>query len=556
MATPEEMDHLHDWCLRGGRPRTVRELARALLSRRIETETGFIPYDIHRSYRERERIIVRLRDEQEQPAEVESVARRAYSRAGVICGDIIKVRLLRQEAVLEGQETREFIGNYNGDEFDGPEIRQGEIVKEKDEDEVIPKLLMVLSNDRRFAEFNGEWLPVDLVMTEVSDKVSEAVTIIGKHKGGIGMRELLEEIHVDGLGEDSRSRAEFSLDYFLKREKTVAQRQSDGEIMWEVRVRRPPAEECSVTVRSEWIERGILVVPLRLAKRMAGAETVRIHYGGLDQEVAYEEQTKTIRGLRSFYKKKALTEGDRVHLRAQDGHMGRLFIYARWKTSLDRLLRIEPQKLDWENAPLRDCIIVVLAKLRMPLHYREIYAEVAHHKRVSSGSVIATLSRHCGSVFVHVEHGKWQLAGLARPKEQNNLHREKVAEIPQPSEDTWKAVENIEGKDYVYKLLREAKRPLSFDEMCSKLGRHLGIDVDELRATGFLRGDDERLRRLDDGTWALAESSEKKFLKTGDEIERADVKVGKDSRTWVWVVVLGLAASAIAGIVYLVMKGR
>lgn len=553
---PEEMDYLHDWCLRGGKPRTVRELARAYWSHRYETETGFIPYDIHRCYKEKEKIIVRLRDEGEQLAEVVSVARRGLSRGGVVCGDTIKVRLLRQKAVLEGEVTREFVANYNGDEFDGPEIGACEIIRESDEHEVIAILLMALSSERRFAEFNGEWLPVDLLISEVSDKVDEAVTIIGKRRGGIGTRELLEELGVGELGEDSRSRAEFSLDYFLKREKMLALRESDGEILWEVRVQPPPAEECSVTVRAEWLESGTLVVPLRLAKRMVGAEAVHIQYDGVDQEVPYEEQTRSIRGLGGFYKKKGLAEGDRVHLRTQDGDARRLFIYTRWRRSLDELLRIEPQELDCENAPLRDCIIMVLAQLKMPLHYREIYAEVAQHKRVSPGSVIGTLSRLSGSVFVHVEHGKWQLAGLAQPEEQNHLHREKVAEIPQPSEDTWKAVENIEDKDYVYKLLQKAKRPLSFDEICSILSSYLGIDVAELRATGFLGGDDERLRRLDDGTWALAESSENKPPKTVDEEERPEVEVWKHRRTWVWVVVLSLAASAIAGIVYLIMKGR
>jgi hypothetical protein len=134
------------------------------------------------------------------------------------------------------------------------------------------------------------------------------------------------------------------------------------------------------------------------------------------------------------------------------------------------------------------------------------------------------------------------------------LHQEKVAEIREPSEDTWRAVENIEDKDYVYKLLQEAKRPLSFDEMCSKLSSYLGIDVDELRATGFLRGDDERLKRLDDGTWALAEW----FRASKPEPER------NRELLWVGVVVVGLVVGGIAVVVnligvatvmYLILKG-
>ena len=396
-------------------------------------------------------------------------------------------------------------------------------------------------------------------MVGVSNRLNEAVTIIAKHAGGIRAKDLLEELHVEGLGEESRSRAEFSLNYFLKKEKSLVCRGADGEIAWEVRAQRPFPEECSVTVGSGWIERGILVVPLRLARRIGDADALHICSGGADEELPYEKQTGTIRGLGGFYKKKGLDEGDRVHLRASDGNPSRVFIHTRWRRSLSDLLTIEPQELDWESVCLRDCIIVVLAKLKMPLHYREIYGEVAHHKRVSPGSVIGTLSRLSGSVFVHVEHGKWQLVGLAisEPKlgPKPPISEPKISE---PGEETWKAIARIEKNDLVYRLLQQAKRPLSFDEICSRLSSYLGIDVDQLRATGFLRGDDERLRRLDDGTWALAEwsSKEEPPVTTGEQQPEDKEGVRNERRRWLWAALLGLILSVVAAIVYVVMKGR
>jgi len=113
VVTPEEVDYLLDWCLKDGKASTIRELARAYLSQRIRTQTGFIPYEIRRPYKEKERIIVRLWDKEEmQPAEVVSVARRAYTKEGVVCGDTIKVRLLRQDVGLEEDVMREFVANY------------------------------------------------------------------------------------------------------------------------------------------------------------------------------------------------------------------------------------------------------------------------------------------------------------------------------------------------------------------------------------------------------------------------------------------------------------
>jgi DNA-directed RNA polymerase delta subunit len=553
VVTSEDVDHLVKDCWREGKPRPISEVARVYLAHRIESEHGFLPYDRRRAYKEKDRIVFCLKEKWE-PAEVIRVSKGALRDPDVFSADEIRVRWLRQDAMLRGVETKDFIADYHGEHWAGEEIRSYEMVTERDEWEVIPKLLVALETDKRFIEFDSQWLPRDLLTIEVSNRLNEAVAIVGTHGGGIRTTELLEELHVEGIREESRSRAEFTLNYFLEKEKTLARKESDGEIAWEVRVKRTCGEECSVTVRSEWLERGVLVVPLSLARRIANADVVHIRCAGGDEEVPYEEQIRTMRGLAGFYRKKALAEGDKVHIRVENGDFSRLFVYTRWVPSLHRLLKLQPADLAWENAPLRNCIIVVLARLKMPLHHREIYAEIALHKRASSGSVIATLSHYSPSVFVHVEQGKWQLAGVAQPKGQNDLHPEKVVEIRQPSEDTWKAVENIEDKDYVYKLLQEAKRPLSFDEMCSKLSSYLGIDVDELRATGFLRGDDERLKRLDDGTWALAEW----FRASKPEPER------NRELLWVGVVVVGLVVGGIAVVVnligvatvmYLILKG-
>jgi hypothetical protein len=108
-------------------------------------------------------------------------------------------------------------------------------------------------------------------------------------------------------------------------------------------------------------------------------------------------------------------------------------------------------------------------------------------------------------LIVHAGSSQWWLGGLAVQKVISKHGQSDSPETIAINDEIWKAVAFIEDNDYIYKLLQRTLRSLSFDEICRRLADYLGVDVNGLRATGFLKADDQRLRRLDDGTWALEE---------------------------------------------------
>ena len=552
---PGELDLLIEEWLKDPKPKTINELARIYLIHRIKEERDFWPYDIRRSYKEKDRIIVRLRKEEELfdcvPAEVLSVTKNAYRNIGYY-GDYIDVRLLSTDSKLDSQRIRTFVANYQGPGFSIPEeFKAFEIITEKDEAEVIPKILMAISNDKRFVAFEDKWLPSELLVVDVSSKLTDIEKIIEESKQALSTTDILRKVCADDDKEALNNRLEFSLNYFLSKDRMFV-RVYDSVTKWNLRQISKPVQggiekrEWTVTIKTEWLERGILIVPRRLGSHMEGTNTVHILYDRVDEVLPYEENDRLIEGFNRFYSAKAIAEGDRVHLRLQAIEPTKLFVSSRWKRRLDRLLRLEPADLFWEHSSLRDCVIVVLAKFRTPAHYREIYSEVAAHKHVSLGSIIGTLSRYCPSVFVHIDSGQWQLAdGQVQPKPPNG-EPTKVQKITDISNKTWNAVITIEEKDYLYELLRRLKNPLSFDEICSRLANYLKVDVNELRATGFLKAD-ERLRRLDNGTWALEEWFRLPDRQEGPvkvEDEQTTVKETITEKTsksrWFWLVLIVL----------------
>ena len=262
----------------------------------------------------------------------------------------------------------------------------------------------------------------------------------------------------------------------------------------------------TVTIKDEWLESNVLLVPPKLSRYINKTEAIYVLYDQVEQQLSYDKNEKLIRGLDSFYLQKAIEEGDKVHIQLESLKPPRIHLSTSWKKSYDTLLKIQPEVLDWKDSPLRDCIIVTLANLSEPVHYRTIYSEIAIHKVITIGSIIGCLSRFTPSVFVHTGAGLWQLAVkelvVKHPKGGGGNGPEPPISI---GEETWKAVRIIENEDYVYKLLDKIKKPLSYDDICAMLAENLKIDIEELKKTGFLEANDERLRRLDDGTWALVE---------------------------------------------------
>ncbi|MFA7627345.1 MAG: hypothetical protein WCZ17_09905, partial [Candidatus Kapaibacterium sp.] len=283
--------------------------------------------------------------------------------------------------------------------------------------------------------------------------------------------------------------------------------------------------QSTVTIREDWIDKGIIIVPKRISNYMEGTNTIHIIYDQVDKVLPYWGNEGRIEGLEDFYSVKNVAEFDKVYLRLEGLEPTRLFITATWQRSLDKLLSIEPRDLDWKHSSLRDCIIVILAKFKTPMHYREIYAEIAIHRNVSVVSIDATLSRYSPRVFVRAGSGKWGLAGWMSEELPGGGDTGDRPPSPEPDENIWKIVQLIEENDYVYKLLQKTGRPLSFSDICDKLANVLKVDSDKLKATGFLKASDERLRRLDDGTWALEEWYKKPIFKEEQkEVELSESK--------------------------------
>lgn len=168
-----------------------------------------------------------------------------------------------------------------------------------------------------------------------------------------------------------------------------------------------------VTIRAEWLAKGVLIIPPRLSDYMAGTNTLHILYDQVDEILPYEESDRLIEGFNNFYHAKAIAEGDKVYLQLQAVGPTRLSVYSSWKRPLDKLLRIQPQNWDWQHNSLRDCIIVALTKFKTPVSCKKIHSEIAAHRDVSLNSIIGALSRYCPLVFADAGSGKWQLADWA-----------------------------------------------------------------------------------------------------------------------------------------------
>jgi len=150
----EELDVLLNEWLKDPQPKTINELAGMYLSRRLEVETGFLPYDRRVSYSVGDRIVVRLVGHTEpQPADVTKVSKKTFFDPDGFAGDMITVHLLTQAAFLCGRETTRFIANYQGEEKAGPAVVALQIITEQDESEAIPKILLTIANDSRLVNF-------------------------------------------------------------------------------------------------------------------------------------------------------------------------------------------------------------------------------------------------------------------------------------------------------------------------------------------------------------------------------------------------------------------
>lgn len=144
-----------------------------------------------------------------------------------------------------------------------------------------------------------------------------------------------------------------------------------------------------------------------------------------------------------------------------------------------------------------------------PAHYRELYAHISRHRDLAISSVIGTLSKYRGILFDHTGEGEWKT--LHEPTININVPLEKQQEqLPpfnidlQEENKILSIVNKITEKDLVYKLFDKIHEDLSFDQICQKIADRYNINWHELRHTGFINVNDQRLKRLSNGHFALA----------------------------------------------------
>ena len=70
----------------------------------------------------------------------------------------------------------------------------------------------------------------------------------------------------------------------------------------------------SVRIEDEWLEKGILVLPPRFQSFLTATNTIHIVYDDVDELLPYDENTATVEGVGSFYQRKAIIPGDRIHI--------------------------------------------------------------------------------------------------------------------------------------------------------------------------------------------------------------------------------------------------
>ncbi|MFC1572436.1 hypothetical protein ACFL6M_02445 [Candidatus Eisenbacteria bacterium] len=261
-----------------------------------------------------------------------------------------------------------------------------------------------------------------------------------------------------------------------------------------------------VTMDPLSLSAGTLRLPATLSKELGRSGTMQVQLVPIGlKKVVWREAKGRLHGLAKWFTQTALECGDEVCVRRWESP-ATLIIWTEWERQLDRLLKQDPEDLEWEQLCIRDCLLIVLSKLQRPAHYRELYAEVSRHKALEISSVEAALSRHKGVLFDLVSRGTWELT--RRKRALGDLRGGFAASAPPVEEDATivdQAVAAIRDEDMVYRILQAVRGPMSYVEICRRLAPDLGVNAELLAAQSFIDLTDPRLTRIDSGEWLLTE---------------------------------------------------
>ncbi len=268
--------------------------------------------------------------------------------------------------------------------------------------------------------------------------------------------------------------------------------------------------EFSRTVKQREIDAGFVVLPTRLSSCLGPSSQVTAQLAGSENApvLSFNPSNRRLTDLTKWFQKSAIEPGDRIKFRLLRVDPPEIQIWTEWEKHLNYLIRCPAVDFKWKRFPIRDCLIKVFADRPGPIHYRSLYSQISKHRDLVVGSVIATLSKYRGVLFAHSGRGMWSWLKDDTRTEDSPTPRPQPSErldIPEISDAIWKIVAEIEERDVVYRLLKRTRDSLSFVQICQKIAEARGIDWHELQHTGFLKAEDERFTRLDNGHFALRE---------------------------------------------------
>jgi hypothetical protein len=270
--------------------------------------------------------------------------------------------------------------------------------------------------------------------------------------------------------------------------------------------------EFSKTAQSDEIEKGILFVPPNLRRFLNSTDHIRVQLrSNWSAILPYEKSNGYMSGLNRWYLMNAIEQGDKIRFRVLTLGKPEIKIWTEWEKHLNDIFKCPPEDFKWQSLPIRDCLLRVFNKLNRSAHYDELYAYISKHRDLAVGSVRATLSKYKDILFEHTTDGDWKF--LQEPKRVKSATARKHVQHPPPKkistdEDIRSIVNKIEESDIVYRLLDKTGEDMSLTRICQKIAEYYKIDWHNLRDKEFINVNDERIKRLPNGHFALAKWSD------------------------------------------------
>jgi hypothetical protein len=270
-------------------------------------------------------------------------------------------------------------------------------------------------------------------------------------------------------------------------------------------------DECSSTVSEQEIREGYCDIPKRLREALRQAQqVVMTSRDNTETTLQYDWRQGRLIGLGPWFLGNAIEPGDKILLKLLARSPGRISIRTKWEKNLMSLLNCPQEDTKWKLLPIRDCLLLVFARHKKPLHYRTLYAEVSCHRHLKASSVISCLSKYRGILFAQTGQGKWKLLKdgidetLKGPRSPVIRTEEQI--MSELEKDWLKTIEaDIIQNDLVYKMVKRFRQDMSYNQMCQKLAKYYSTDWHELSRAQFFNPRDTRLKRLSNGNWALQE---------------------------------------------------